>query len=336
LGWQQKVFFYGFLLPTLQSSLLGRTAIKSVTTSPLFNVLMFSAFWAFQIFVAKLGFNAGALVLPFQVVMVVGAMATLAVLILPRCGPELGKLFRHHPDIFWRLFLANGLQAGLGTFLSIVGIALTDAINAGFLVKLATVTTILFAWLILNENMSVLKLVVVFVMLFGAYLLTTKGQSLLPKIGDLLILGACVCWSLGNVLVRKILKTQAVHADVVTLQKPMASLPIFLVLVGISLIYPELLGNDHHVLNCCTFSPAYVPYALGSGLFLAMAWIYLYRTLNIATASYMTLMSMATPIIVSTLAMVFLDERLILIQVVGAGMIIVSGVAIYFSDIAFT
>ena len=297
---------------------------------------MFSAFWAFQIFVAKLGFIAGAMVLPFQVAMVLTAMVTLGILILPRSGVELTRLFKQNPAVFWRIFLANGLQAGLGTCLSIIGIALTDAINAGFLVKLATVTTILFAWLLLNENMSRRKLAVVFVMLFGAYLLTTKGQTLLPRVGDLFIFGACVCWSLGNVMVRKILRTQAVHADVVTMQKPLASLPIFLALVGISVYYPELLGNLNSVLKCCTFSLAYIPYALGSGIFLAMAWIYLYRTLHLATASYMTLMSMATPIIVSVLAVVFLDERLVWIQVVGAGLIILSGVAIYFSDVAYT
>jgi len=297
---------------------------------------MFSAFWAFQIFVAKLGFIAGAMVLPFQVVMVLTAMATLAFLILPRSGAELMKLFKQNPAVFWKIYLANGLQAGLGTCLSIIGIALTDAINAGFLVKLATVTTILFAWLLLNENMSGLKIAVVFAMLFGAYLLTTKGQTLLPRVGDLFILAACVCWSLGNVMVRKILRTQAVHADVVTMQKPMASLPVFLALVGISVYYPEMLGSLKGVLQCCAFSPAHIPYALGSGFFLGMAWIYLYRTLHIATASYMTLMSMATPVIVSVLAIAFLDEKLVWIQVVGGGLIILSAVAIYFSDIAYT
>jgi drug/metabolite transporter (DMT)-like permease len=297
---------------------------------------MFSAFWAFQIFVAKLGFIAGAMVLPFQVAMVLTAMVTLAILILPRSGAELTKLFKQNPAVFWRIYLANGLQAGLGTCLSIIGIALTDAINAGFLVKLATVTTILFAWLLLNENISGLKIAVVFAMLFGAYLLTTKGQTLLPRVGDLFILGACVCWSLGNVMVRKILRTQAVHADVVTMQKPLASLPVFLALVGISVYFPEILGGLKGVLQCCAFSPVHIPFALGSGFFLGMAWIYLYRTLHIATASYMTLMSMATPVIVSVLAMLFLYEKLVWIQAVGGGLIILSGVVIYFSDIAYS
>lgn len=295
---------------------------------------MFSAFWAFQIFVAKLGFIAGAKVLPFQVAMVLTAMVTLGILILPRSGAELTRLFKQNPAVFWRIYLANGLQAGLGTCLSIIGIALTDAINAGFLVKLATVTTILFAWLLLNENMSGQKIAIVFTMLFGAYLLTTKGQTLLPRVGDLFILAACVCWSLGNVMVRKILRTQAVHADVVTMQKPLASLPVFLALVGIAVYFPDMLGGLGNVLQCCAFSPAQIPYALGSGFFLGMAWIYLYRTLHVSTASYMTLMSMATPIIVSVLALVFLDEKLVWIQTFGGGLIILSGVLIYFSNIA--
>ncbi len=309
---------------------------NSLITSPLFNVLMFSAFWAVQIFVAKLGFLAGAMILPFQIVLILTATATLALLLLPKSGQKLGQLFKYRPDLFWKLFLANGIQAGLGTSLSIVGIALTDAINAGFLVKLATVTTIFFAWILLKEKLSGLKVAVVIMMLLGAYLLTTKGQSILPRVGDFFIIGACVCWSLGNVMVRKFMKSQTVNADVVTMQKPVAGLPVFLTLIAVSVFFPDLLGNLDELLKCCSFPPIFIPYAIGSGICLAMAWIYLYRTLHIATASYMTLMSMVTPIIVSALALIFLDERLILIQIVGAGLIVLSGMAIYFSDIAYS
>jgi uncharacterized membrane protein len=109
-----------------------------------------------------------------------------------------------------------------------------------------------------------------------------------------------------------------------------------MVLVGIFSFLPAMPGELKDVLTCCSFSTSYLPYAIGSGFCLAMAWIYLYRTLDVATASYMTLMSMATPIIVSALALAFLDERLVWVQIVGGGLIILSGVAIYFSDIAYT
>lgn len=68
---------------------------------------------------------------------------------------------------------------------------------------------------------------------------------------------------------------------------------------------------------------------------MAMAWIYLYRTLKVSTASYLTMMSMLTPVIVSVLAVVLLDESLIWIQLVGAMLIILSGILVYFSDIAY-
>jgi drug/metabolite transporter (DMT)-like permease len=298
-------------------------------------VLAFSAFWAFQIFLAKLGFKAGALVLPFQVMMVAVAILTVLSLLLRRSGQSLINLFQQKPRLFWNLFLANAIQAGLGTFLSIIGIAMTDAINAGFLVKMATVSTIIFAWLILGERLSKLKVGVVFVMLFGAYLLTTKGQALLPHVGDAYILAACVCWSLGNILVKKALKTQSTNADVVTMQKPLASFLFFSTILGVSIFFPNILGGLRETLRPYPFAVAAIPFALGSGISLGLAWIFLYRTLDVATASYMTLMSMATPIMVSLLAMAFLGESLVLIQGAGAGLIILSAGVIYVSDIAY-
>ena len=210
---------------------------------------------------------------------------------------------------------------------------MTNAINAGFLVKMATVSTILFAWLLLGEKLSLRKIAVMFFMLLGAYLLTTKGQSLLPHIGDLFILGACISWSLGNVLVRKTLRTQAVSADVVTIQKPLASILVFGILISLVIFFPNLSAN---FVNTQTSPITYFPYALVSGILLSLTWIYLYRTLSVSTASYMTLMSMMTPIMVSILAMVFLGEKLIGIQLFGAGLIILSAAVIYLSDIAYT
>jgi len=295
---------------------------------------MFSVFWAMQIFVTKLGFNSGAQVLSFQLLSILIALAILALLILPKFGTEIGDFFRIQPRLFWILFLANGIQSGLGTCLSIIGISLTSAINAGFLVKLATVSTIVFAWLILKERLTVIKVLMVFFMLSGAYLLTTKGQVLLPKIGDLFILSACVCWSIGNVLVRKILKTYPVRVDLITLQKPFAGLPVILLLVGISVLNPGIFGELIQVMSCCNPPLSALPYTIGNGFFLAMTWIYLNNTLEVSSASYMTMMSMITPVIVSLLAMLFLGETMILIQILGAGLIILSGVVTYFSGIA--
>jgi drug/metabolite transporter (DMT)-like permease len=296
---------------------------------------MFSTFWALQIFFAKLGFNAGALVLPFQLLITIIAFIVLAILILPGVRDQFSQLFKTQRPLFWNLYLANGIQAGLGTSLAMVGIALTDAVNAGFLVKFTTVTTILFAWVMLKERLSALKLVTVILMLLGVFLLTTRGQTLIPRPGDIFLLAACVCWSLGSVLIRKFLKDQPLNPDVVTMQKPLASFPILLVLVGIALAYVTLSGTQDKLFSCCTMKSADLIYGLLTGFSLAMAWIFVYRTLKVSTASYLTLMSMLTPVIVSVLAILFLGESLVWIQMIGAGLILVSGIVIYFSDMAY-
>jgi drug/metabolite transporter (DMT)-like permease len=314
---------------------MDRYSLITIRKSPLFNILMFSGFWAFQIFVTKLALNAGAQVLSFQLLSILVALSILAITLLPRFGRDFKSLYRETPDLFWKLFFANGIQSGLGTCLSIIGISLTTAINAGFLVKLATVTTILFAWLILKERLTIIKMLMVFSMLSGAYLLTTKGQVLMPRIGDLFILGACVCWSLGNVLVRKYLKSQPVKVEVVTFQKPVAGLPVVLVLVSLALWYPQIFGSLDQVLSCCNPPLAVFPHTIANGLLLTLTWTYLNNTLKISSASYMTMMSMITPVFVSLLAMIFLKETLVWIQIAGAGMIILSGIVTYFSGISY-
>jgi len=302
--------------------------------SPFFNVLMFSAFWALQLFVTKLALNAGAQVLSYQLISLLAALVILSVMLLPRIGLEFRSLFRDKPSLFWRLFFANGIQSGLGTCLSIIGLSLTSAINAGFLVKLSMVTTILFAWFILKERLTAIKVLMVLSMLTGAYLLTTKGQILLPRIGDLFILGACVCWSLGNVLIRKYLKDKPVKVEVVTFQKSLAGLPFVLALVGLAIWTPGIFGSLNQVLSCCKPPSVVYPYIIGNAVLLTFTWTYLNNTLKISSASYMTMMSMVTPVFVSILAMIFLGERMVWIQALGAGMIILSGVITYFSSIS--
>lgn len=296
---------------------------------------MFSTFWALQLFFAKLGFNSGATVLSFQLLITVVALVILVIIIQPQIRTQLSHLFTNQRRLFWMLYLANGIQAGLGTGLALLGLALTEAINAGFLVKLTTVTTIFFAWIFLKERLSLLKLVIVFLMLLGAYLLTTKGEILIPRVGDFFLLGACVCWSLGSVLVRKFLKHEPIRADVVTMQKPLASLPVIMVLILVSFLLSPTPYRANQLLSCCAISNLDLLYGIISGICLTMAWIFLYRTLKVSTASYMTLMSMLTPVIVTLLAVIFLGETMVLVQIIGAAIIILSGVVVYFSDMAY-
>jgi len=302
--------------------------LKQISNSPFVNVFLFSFFWALQIFIAKLGFINGAkpVTMVFQAGIV--ALFSLAIYVLPKNIKKLKGLTK---DIFWGLILANAIHFGLGGYFSNFGNALTSAINAGFLVKFALVTTTILAWIFLKEKMTWVKAISVLAMLFGNYLISTKGQSLVPQAGDILIILACLCWSVGNILIKKTLKNNDVNADIISFLRPVAGLPVFLFFLALAPMYPSAVQK---VFMVNPFDTKYLIYAIGSGVFTALLWIYLNRTLKIASASYMTMMSMMTSVFVAILALTFLGETMTTAQLGGAVLTILAGVVTHYAGIA--
>lgn len=290
--------------------------------SPLINVILFSVFWAIQIFVSKLGFRAGAQVVPFtiQTGFVTTLLLTIYVFIFKR--NELKQLTK---NVLISLLIANAIHNGLGSFLSNAGISLTSAVNVGFLIQFTTVTTSTLAWLILKEKMPLSKIITIIIIMFGTFLLITKGQLITPHVGDILILLACLSWSTGNILVKKLLNKNKVDSDLVSFLRPIAGIPIFFSLVLFTPLYPTTMQTMLDTTNLWNFN--FLPYVFLNGLFAVLLWIFLNRTLKIASASYMTMMSSLTPVLVAILAIVFLKETLVPIQWIGVFLISISGIA---------
>jgi drug/metabolite transporter (DMT)-like permease len=293
---------------------------NSVINTPFFNVIAFSVFWAVQIFLAKLAFLAGAKVVPFTIQTGACAIVYLVVYVLLTKRKQLQGLSR---NIVLGLVVGSAIHNGFGSFFSNAGISLTTALNAGFLVQFSTVTTAILAWLVLKEKMTRSKAVTVAMIMIGTYFLITKGQVLTPHVGDILILMACLSWSTGNVIIKKMLKKHPLDSDVVTFFRPLSGLPVFLGFVLLSPAYPT---QTQAVFQHSITDLTYFPYAMLNALFAVLLWIFLNRTLKIASASYMTMMSSLTPMLVALLAMVFLKETLIPIQWFGVLLICASGI----------
>lgn len=289
----------------------------------LINVTLFSIFWALQIFVSKLGFNAGAKAVPFTLQSAFVAFIVLAIIVLPK---NLKNLLKIPQKVLLGLLLANAIHFGLGGFFSNSGVALTSAVNAGFLVKFALVTTILLAWIFLKEKMTLTKAVSALIMILGGYLISTKGQTIIPQIGDVLIILACLSWSIGNILVRKAIKNSNISSDIVSFLRPVAGIPVFLFFIFLSPFYPAQIRN---AFTADYFNFSFFPYVLGSGIFTALLWIFLNRTLKVATASYMTMMSMMTSVFVAILAVSFLKEQITFAQIFGGILTITAGIVIH-------
>jgi O-acetylserine/cysteine efflux transporter len=220
---------------------------------------------------------------------------------------------------------ANAIHNGLGGFLANMGTALAPATNAAFVMQCSTVTTTLIAWLLLGERLNRHKIATVAIIMLGSFLLLTDGLVALPGAGEVLLLLACISWSTGNVAVRGLLAKASIKPDVVSLLRPIAGLPVFITLLGIS----DFWGYNNPTVEGDIFDSAVTVYAALNGLLCALLWIFLNRTLEVASASYMTAMCSLTPVFVAILAVPCLGERLSLIQAGGAALIVCSSFIVH-------
>lgn len=292
--------------------------MKRIVQSPLLNVLCFSIFWAAEIFITKLAFVAGAPLVQFTLQSFIVTFVLLSFYVLPKRFHALKKI---PTNILTWLLVANAILLGIGGFLGNAGIQLTTAVNAGFLTQFGTVTTILFAWILLKEKITITKLLTIFVIMLGTFLLITKGQLIIPHSGDLLLLLACICWGLGAVMVKKSLSTTKIHPDIVSFLRPAAGIPILLFFIMLMPFYPPVLQKafQFNLLDL-----RHIEYIFFNAVFLTGTWLFANRTLRFASASYTVMMSSITPILVALLAIIFLSERIDRIQLIGIFLIIAS------------
>lgn len=302
--------------------------MKKLLQLPFANVFLFSLFWALQIFVSKLAFQDGAHPVTFLLQTSLINWLVLAVIALPGHTHEFKAI---NKKVLMGIIMANAIHFGLGAFFSNSGTALTTAINAGFLTKFALVTTLIMAGIFLQEKMTLEKFLAASVTFVGAYLISTNGHLIVPHVGDILIILACIAWSTANVILRKILSEHPVSGEIVSFLRPISGFPLILLFVLLSPIYPSALQP---VFRVDLFNFTYLGYVVVAGIFSALLTLFLNRTLKVATASYMTMMSMMTPVFVTLLALTYLHERMSPIQVLGATLIVISGVMTHYFKVA--
>src|SRR5579872_6024871 len=211
---------------------------------PLTYVLLFTLFWSLQIFVSKLGFLAGAQLIPFSLQ---SSIITLLILGIYIFLTKLKDLKKIPNNVKIKLFFASALHAGIGGLLSSAAVLYTSAINVAFLFQFTTVMTPILAWVLLKEKMTKSKVVTIVLVMIGVFLFVTNGKLITPHFGDILALLACVAWSTGNVLIRGILKKHPVDADVSTLFRPIGGLILLIVFTLLSPLYPPTLQAIFHV-----------------------------------------------------------------------------------------
>jgi drug/metabolite transporter (DMT)-like permease len=212
-----------------------------------------------------------------------------------------------------RPFIVLGVCfSGFGILLKFWGLSMTTATNAAFIMSLSSVTSVLFAFLMLKEKARKRFYFIVLGMIAGVYLVTTRGKQLMPQAGDLIIFGLAFLIGFMQVYGKKLLNT----------------LSVLETSFGRSFIGMLFLG-----LMCLIFAPkgfATIPnfpvllLVLANGITFSSGIMLFYMALQNEGASNAAVFALLVPVFTAILGYFFLAEIFNIYQFIG-GIVILSG-----------
>ncbi len=286
--------------------------------SKLVFVTLFSFAWAIQSALSKAASNYGAYWSTFTYqTLFVAALSAFFYIVFTK------KKFLKYitlPNIIL-LSMVGFIGTGVAFASMYYGLELSTVGNFGFLIKTTTFfTVILGAISIKEEKLTVIKTTLLFLLMIGAFLISTKGNSFYPKVGDFFIILAAFLLSGASVVIKKFM-TGNCPSEVITISRTFFG--------GVLLTLYSLLFDKENVFAIQT--P--IALVLSTGFFLFLLFFFLYKTLEVASVSYLTMHSMSMSLFTLVFGLIFFKETFNMIQFLGGGIIIISVILISKSKI---
>lgn len=213
---------------------------------------------------------------------------------------------------YW-IFLSTALFSTVGIeIIEPFALKYSPAINYSLLIRSVILFTIVFAYLFLGEKVTVKKIIVAFLILLGAFLLTTGGQSMTFSLGDLFTLTEAALIAMGNNIMGKI-AVRRMSAD-------LSASGSFL----IGVLPVALIAKFNNAITMPKF-PALVILLVITAILLTF---FRFRAYQNASASYVTMVFSFTPVFVSFMAIPLLGESMTPIQITGGILMILGSIAV--------
>ncbi len=215
-----------------------------------------------------------------------------------------------------RHFIILGvIFSGMGILIKLWGLSHTTATNASFIMSLSSVTAIAFAFLLLKEKVPPRFALISLIMVGGIYMITTKGEQLIPQKGDLIILGLVFLIGFMQVYGKHVLRRISVLETA----------------FGRSLFGMLFLGLAALVLSPGGFASIssfqVLLLVLSNGITFSGSIIFFYIALQREGASQASMFALLVPLFTTFMGRLFLGETLNFLQIIG-GVIILLGAAL--------
>ncbi|MEA1940529.1 MAG: DMT family transporter [Candidatus Caldatribacteriota bacterium] len=212
----------------------------------------------------------------------------------------------------WKNTFFAGVFLISAYFTSTYGLRFTTSINYSFIIKSNLIFVPILAFFFFQEKITKEKIFLAFTFFAGIYLVTTRGQFILPHFGDLLIIVAAFFFSSFSIINKKLAKM---------LEPEIISWGV----TSCAAIFALTLS---FILKINIFSSIGILFVFLSGLTEALIILFMNKTIRITSMTYYVMMTMFVPVINLILGILFLNETIDLIQTIGGIILIISGIMV--------
>ena len=236
----------------------------------------------------------------------------------------LGSLFVKRPNIPWRWLILYALSLSFGQFAFLFS-AMAFGMPAGLaslVLQSQALFTLIFAALILKEQIKPMQISAMLVAGSGLYMIGSSGaqsatsQLVMTGVGFGLTLAAAMCWALGNIVNRSI-NQRGYNANIGLVVWSAWIPPIPFLVASYYFEGPELIINSLVNIDISSIS-ALLYLALMASITGYSLWSYLLGRYPAAQVAPLTL---GVPVVGLTAAAIFLNETLSWYQ--GGGIVLV-------------
>ena len=289
--------------------------MRNFFTKKLLYTLTSSLSIALGIFFVKMAYKAGAQVVPFVIQALFCGSCFLGIYLLFFQRENFRQL---DSGVLKSLFLI-GFFVGINYFTASYAMSLISTINYSLLSKSTLIFTVLLAYFFLGEKLSKRKIFLIILLIIGAYLVSTKGESIYFQVADLLVFITVLLKSIANIIQKKTLNKK-VSPEIVGFAR------IFIGTLVLTIIY--FLFDSKKEFKIL------VPHlVLLVGVINAFIVVSMNRVIQIAGAGYLEMILMSVPVFNIVLGILFLGESINSFQILGSILIIGSGVFLVFKKV---
>jgi len=212
----------------------------------------------------------------------------------------------------WKNIFLAGSLIFFGFFLSNSSLRLTSSINYSFLNKSNVIFIPLLAFLFLKERITKEKIMLIIIFAIGIFFITTSAQWIIPQPGDVLVILATLLFSIYNIMCKNL--GRLVKSEILSW-----------LVTSFAAIFSLMLSV---ILKINIFSSQEIGLIFLSGLTEALIILLINKTIQITNMTYYVLMIMFSPFINLILGILWLNESIKFIQIIGGIILIASGIMV--------